>query len=178
MAFCGNCGHKYEEGTKFCPGCGAALAAPAQPEAAPPPPPQQPAAPANDFGAKLQSLNNTADSTSAFDPADIQQNKAMGILAYLGILVLIPIFACKGSRFARFHSNQGLVLLLACVAYNIVYGIINAILLAISWRLAFIGTILSLVGIVFLVLAIIGIVNVCNGRAKELPLIGKIKLLK
>ena len=102
----------------------------------------------------------------------------MGILAYLGILVLIPIFACKGSRFARFHSNQGLVLLLACVAYNIVYGIINAILLAISWRLAFIGTILSLVGIVFLVLAIIGIVNVCNGRAKELPLIGKIKLLK
>ena len=34
MAFCGNCGHKYEEGTKFCPGCGAALAAPAQPEAA------------------------------------------------------------------------------------------------------------------------------------------------
>ena len=178
MAFCGNCGHKYEEGTKFCPGCGAALAAPAQPEAAPPPPPQQPAAPANDFGAKLQSLNNTADSTAQFDAADIQQNKAMAILAYLGPLVLIPIFAAKGSKFARYHSNQGLLLLIACVAWSIVYGILSSIILAISWRLYFITSIIGLVSLVFLVLAIIGIINAANGRAKELPVIGKFRLLK
>ena len=178
MAFCGNCGHKYEEGTKFCPGCGAALAAPAQPEAAPPPPPQQPAAPANDFGAKLQSLNNTADSTSAFDPADIQQNKAMGILAYLGPLVFIPMFAAKGSKFARFHANQGLTLFIACVAWSIVYSILNWIILAISWRLYFISSIIGLFSLVFLVLAVLGIVNAVNGRAKELPVIGKFKFLK
>ena len=32
--------------------------------------------------------------------------------------------------------------------------------------------------LVFLVLAVIGIINAANGRAKELPVIGKIKLLK
>ena len=167
MAYCGKCGSAVEDNVKFCPACGASTELPKEESA------QQ-----TDYAAKLQNLNNTADSTAQFDAADIQQNKTMAILAYLGPLVLIPIFAAKGSKFARYHSNQGLLLLIACVAYNIVYGIINAILLAISWRLAFIGTILSLVGIVFLVLAIIGIVNVCNGRAKELPLIGKIKLLK
>ena len=54
----------------------------------------------------------------------------------------------------------------------------NAILYAISWRLAFIGTILSAVSIAFFVLMIIGIVNAANGRAKELPVIGKYRLLK
>jgi len=31
---------------------------------------------------------------------------------------------------------------------------------------------------VFLVLAVLGIVNAANGRAKELPVIGKFKILK
>jgi uncharacterized membrane protein len=34
------------------------------------------------------------------------------------------------------------------------------------------------VWIVFLVLAIIGIINAANGKAKELPVIGKFTLLK
>ena len=46
------------------------------------------------------------------DPADVNANKVMGVLAYLGILVLIPIFAAKGSKFARSHANQGLILLI------------------------------------------------------------------
>ena len=33
----------------------------------------------------------------------------MAILAYFGILVLIPILAAKDSKFARFHANQGLL---------------------------------------------------------------------
>lgn len=182
MAFCGNCGTKIEENVKFCPSCGAPSAAPVQdtepaPAASTPPPqPEQPRQ--NDFGAKLQGLNNTADTTAEFDPADIQQSKAMGILAYLSFLVLIPLFAARNSKFARYHTNQGLVLFIVEIAYSIVYGILNVILLAISWRLAFIASIIGLVSLVFLVLAIIGIMNVVNGRAKALPIIGKFKLLK
>ena len=63
---------------------------------------------------------------------DAQDNKAMGILAYLGILVLVPIFAAKESPFARFHANQGLVLLIAEAAYGIAVAILSAIFLAIS----------------------------------------------
>lgn len=56
------------------------------------------------FEEKFQNLNNTSDMTSQFDPRDIQNNKVMAILAYFGILVLIPIFAAKESKFARFRD--------------------------------------------------------------------------
>ncbi len=132
----------------------------------------------NNFTQKVTELNNTADTTAEFDQNDIAQNKAMGILAYFGPLCFIPMFAAKNSKFARFHANQGLVLFIACVAYNIAASIVNSIILAISWRLYFITSIISLISIVFAILAVIGIINAANGKAKELPLIGKIKLLK
>ncbi len=177
MAFCEKCGTKIDEGVKFCPGCGAATEAPAA-EQAQQTQQAQPAGDQNDFSAKIAALNNTVDTTADFDAADIEQNKAMGILAYLGPLVLIPIFAAKDSGFARYHSNQGLLLLIASAAYGIVYGILNMIILAISWRLLFLAGIIGLVSLVFLALCIIGILNAANGRAKELPVIGKFKILK
>ena len=181
MTFCEKCGTKMDEGVKFCPGCGAAAEAPAAEQAKPQqeaPQQAQPAANANDFSAKVAALNDTADTTAEFDANDIAQNKVFGILAYFGPLCLIPMFAAKDSKFARFHANQGLVLLIACVAWSIVSSIVNSIILAISWRLYFITSIISLLSIVFAILAVIGIVNAANGRAKELPVIGKFKILK
>ncbi|MGI6508084.1 MAG: hypothetical protein ACOX4A_06835 [Saccharofermentanales bacterium] len=102
----------------------------------------------------------------------------MAILAYFGILVLIPLFAAKESKFARYHVNQGLVLFIAEVAYGIVYAILSSIIWAISWRLYFITRIIGIFSLVFLVLSVIGIVNAVNGQAKELPVIGKFKILK
>jgi len=148
MAFCRQCGTKFDDGVKFCPGCGTSSA--------------QGAAPA-----------------AAAVSDDAHQNKVMAILAYFGPLVLIPIFAAKESRFARFHSNQGVVLLLACIAYSIVYSVLSGILLAISGTLFLIFSILGFVcscGIT--VLAIIGIINAGKGEMKPLPVIGGIKILK
>ncbi len=130
------------------------------------------------FEEKLSSVTNTADTTNQFDPQDIEQNKVMAILAYLGILVLVPIFGASQSKFARFHANQGLLLCIASIAFYVVYIIFVNILMAISWKLMFIATLFSLLGIVFLVLAIIGIINAANGKAKELPVIGKYRILK
>ena len=175
MAFCGKCGTKVDEGVKFCPSCGNPMEAPA--------PEQQAQTQQNtaqtDFSAKFANLNNTADTTAEYDQADITGNKAMGILAYLGPLVFVPMFAAKGSKFARFHANQGLVLAITEIAWWIVTAILNAILYAISWRLgSLVGTLLGLVNLVFLVMLVIGIMNAANGRAKELPVIGKFKILK
>ena len=39
------------------------------------------------------------DYTAEQDPQDVQDNKAMAVLAYIGILVLIPLFAAKKSKF-------------------------------------------------------------------------------
>jgi len=193
MAFCGKCGSKIEDGVKFCPACGApteSAAATQQPSVQQPAQnqqayQQQPGAaqqpgvnPQAAYNAKIQALTNTADSTAQFDAADIQQSKVMCILAYFGPLVLIPIFAAKGSRFARYHSNQGLLLLIAEIIWSIVYSILSSIILAISWRLYSIVSIIGIVSIVFLVLAVIGILNVVNGRARALPVIGGITILK
>ena len=167
MTYCGKCGTPIEENVKFCSSCGTPVDAPAQ---------ETP--PENNFSQKVQNFNNTADTTADFDANDIATNKVMAILAYLGILVLIPIFAAKDSKFAKYHANQGLVLCIASIAYGIAYGILSSIILAISWRLYFITSILSLVSIVFAVLCILGIINAANGKAKELPLIGKFKILK
>jgi len=167
MAFCGKCGTKLDDGVRFCSNCGASTE-----------PPREQSAQQNNQGSKFQALNNTPDTTAAFDAQDIQNNKTMAILAYLSWLVLIPLFAAKDSKFARFHVNQGLVLAIAEIIFGVVYGILTSILLLISWRLYFLVTILGLVWLVFLALSIIGIVNAVSGKAKELPVIGKFKLLK
>ena len=115
---------------------------------------------------------------------DVQDNKMMAVLAYLGILVLVTIFAAKESKFARYHANQGLVLALAEIAFAIVYSILMAILTTIlfstgAWGLwSIMTTLLGLLWLGFVVLAVIGIVNAVNGRMKPLPLIGKITILK
>lgn len=164
MAYCSKCGTEIAEGVKFCSSCGTPAGAAAAQE--------------NRQENKFSEALNTADTTMQFDPADVEKNKAMGVLSYLGILVLIPIFAAKDSPFARYHANQGSILCIAAILYGVAYSILTAVILAISWRLYFLVTIIGLVGIVFAVLAVIGIVNAVNGRAKELPLIGKYKLLK
>ena len=74
--------------------------------------------------------------------------------------------------------SAALVLCLAAIAYGIAYSILSAIILAISWRLYFITGILGIVSLVFIVPMVLGIINAANGRAKELPIIGKFRLLK
>lgn len=168
MPFCRQCGMELKEGVRFCPGCGTPVEEPAQTAQ------QNSTSKENSFAAAF----NTADTTAQYDPADVEKNKAMGVLAYLSWLVLIPIFAAKDSRFARFHANQGLVLLIASAIFGVARWILSEILLAISWRLYFVTIIISLFGLVFLALAIIGIVNAATGKAKELPVIGQIRILK
>ena len=124
-----------------------------------------------DFKDKFNELNNTPDTTSEYTKEDVEGNKLMGVLAYLGILVLIPIFAAKESKFARFQANQGLVLLIVDIILAIVSSILGKIPL-IGWLLGLV------IDIIIIALVVIGIINVCNGKAKELPLIGKFKLLK
>lgn len=169
MKFCEKCGAQLNDDVRFCPACGNEISTPA---------PEQNNTNQNDFYSKFTSLNDTADTTAEFDQNDITQNKAMAILAYIGILVLIPIFAAKDSKFARFHSNQGLILLILEVAWGLIYGILSYIILAISWRLYFLVSILGILSLILLVPCILGIINAANGKAKELPIIGKFKILK
>lgn len=167
MAFCSNCGTELEENAKFCANCGTAVGGA-----------KADTSNKTDFSAKVAALNDTPDYTAEMDQQDINDNKIISILSYISILVLIPIFAVPGSKFTRFHANQGLLLFVLEIALGIVKIVLGTILAVISWRLASIVNILVILDIAFLVLAVIGIVNAANGVAKELPIIGKFKILK
>lgn len=116
-----------------------------------------------------------------FTTEDVNQNKVYGILAYFGILVLVPILAAKDSLYARFHANQGLILLISEFALNIVGRIIRFALKVATFGLIndVVNTIVSLaISAITIVYLVIGIINACSGEAKRLPIIGGFTLLK
>lgn len=128
----------------------------------------------------MANILDMPDTTSYYSRSDIEGNKLMAVLSYLGILVLIPILAAKDSPFAKFHATQGLNLLIVSVAWSIVSGIIGAILgvigvtfLSVLWSI-----ITWLVSIVIFLTMVIGIINAAQGKAKELPIIGGFRILK
>ena len=180
--FCSKCGKEIKDEAAFCPYCGAKTTEETTKEKATDENEAGKAAENaenEDFAAKIAKLNDTKDTTAEFDKEDIDNNKGMSILAYLSWLVLIPIFAAKKSRYAQFHANQGLILAIIDTAYWIINGVITGILMIVSpIASAIVCAITGLFGLVFLVLVILGIVNAASGKAKELPVIGKYKILK
>jgi len=108
---------------------------------------------------------------------DAEKNKGFAVLAYLSWLLLIPLFCAKDSHFARFHVGQGLTLAIFATVWWIIEGIVGALTGWIPIVGALVSIILALPNILFLVLAILGIVNAVNGEEKELPIIGKIHII-
>ena len=100
-----------------------------------------------------------------------ENDKIMGILAYLGVLVVVPLFAGGNSKFVKYHANQGLVNVLFYVA--IFFG-----LMIITIAVPMLGILTLALYFVPTVFAIMGIMNVINNEMKPLPLIGGIKLIK
>lgn len=87
----------------------------------------------------------------------------MGVLSYLGILVIIPFLMAKDDPFVKFHIKQGLLLVIVEIAVMV--------LRSSMWQL---WALLGLINLATLVLSIVGIVNVVQGKQKELPLIGSL----
>ena len=94
-------------------------------------------------------------------PTAQQRNTLMGVLAYLSILIIIPILVAKDEPFVKFHIKQGLIL----VVVELAVWVIGMFM----WQL---WLFLQIVNLATLVLAVVGIVNVAQGREKELPLVG------
>ncbi|MFA6520645.1 MAG: DUF4870 domain-containing protein [Candidatus Paceibacterota bacterium] len=108
---------------------------------------------------------------SSFTPppspqGNIGGNTGLAIVAYLWILVIVPLVANKDNDpFVKFHAKQGLILLIAWV----IVSVFNSML----WRMTFssfgIGSLLNLG---CFILMIFGIINASSRQMKELPLIG------
>jgi len=98
--------------------------------------------------------------------------KVLAIVGYiLPFLFFIPLLSDdKTNKFARFHANQQLLLLLFWVIGNIVSSLLMTVLIGFL-----VYPVVYVIGIIYMVL---GIVNVANGEMKELPVLGKYQLIK
>ena len=95
-----------------------------------------------------------AEEISSGDSSVSGDDKLMGALAYLGILVLIPLLTKKDSSFVQFHAKQGLVLFIAAVI--------------LGW-IPFVGWffLAPIIGI----LALIGLIMAATGKEWKIPVI-------
>lgn len=109
---------------------------------------------------------NEQEGISQFTAEDIEKNKVMAALAYL--VFFLPLIACPESPFGKYHANQGLLLLITSFIGGIVLGIIPII----GWIL------LPFFYIAVFILALMGLIGALNGKAKELPVIGKYSIIK
>ncbi len=88
------------------------------------------------------------------------QDKIMLILAYLGILALIPLLTVKDSDYVKWHARQGLALFGAAIVLMVVSVI------------PFVGWILGCAGnVAVLVCVVMGIVKALGGQRWRIPVI-------
>lgn len=175
MRYCIKCGARVEGNMKYCPECGAEIPAAGNDSQ-------------NGYQDNYQQYTYEGHQNAGyqstpdgyFNMEEVQQNRIMGVLAYLGILVFVPIFAGnKQSQYVKFHSNQGLVLFIASIIANLlagngVWGIHSFINFGVFWF----SWVFDLCSLAMFIFMIMGIVHACKGERKELPVIGQIKILK
>jgi uncharacterized membrane protein len=92
-----------------------------------------------------------------FEAKDIEDNKVLAALSYIGVLCLIPLLGMKGSRFAQEHAKQGFLLFIVWIAGGLVF-----------WFPLF-GWLAALV---VAVVNVIAITKCLNGEFWEIPIIG------
>lgn len=96
-------------------------------------------------------------------------NKTLSIVSYITLIGwLISYFSGKenANSLLKYHLKQSFGLLITSTIFNIAISILITIMPFLS--------LLSYVGLVFLGLLIIGIINASNEAEKPLPLIGKL----
>lgn len=157
MIKCLKCGAEIDDNATVCPVCNAEVKSLA-----------------DTLGEKAEQFTNTADFTSEYASSDIEENKIWALFSYLGLLFLIPLIAKPDSKYVRFHVNQGIVLFIAELVICLPLKLLSFIPF-LGWIFAVIGYLVSLVVLAF---AILGIVNAVTGKAKVLPIIGNIKIMK
>lgn len=180
--FCNNCGSKIENKFKFCPKCGIKLKVEKENK---------------NISIKKVKLNKDEDKNVKVVKSERRKidnvssnEKLLSILSYLGVLSLIPYFCCDKSKFVKYHATQGLNLFLVNIIYFIVYYLLSLIKIT-KKVVTFNGLVgtkrvtpfmirfpLTTFGVVLCVISIMGIIYVCLGEKKDLPLVKSIKIIK
>ncbi len=105
--------------------------------------------------------------STVFSQQDINENKAVAALANIPVLFWLPLVAAKGSPMGMFYCNQGFWLLIA----SVVASMLSYVPL-IGWIAGF------ALWVAVVVFAILGIAAAWQGKAREVPVLGKTVVFK
>lgn len=96
---------------------------------------------------------------------EVEEGKTCAILTYfvVGIIWYFADEKMRKNSFAKFHTQQSLVLWIVSIVGSLILGIIPVV----GW------IIWPIFEVVILIFGIIGIINALNGNMKHLPIIGK-----
>jgi uncharacterized membrane protein len=198
--FCTGCGTPVEQSAGAAPPPQQQYAPPPQQQYAPPPqqqyapPPQQQYAPPpqQQYAPPPQQQYAPPPQQQYAGPqTDEQANKGMAILGFLIFPITLLTGDYKKSPFVKFFTNQGILYWILCFAVSIICAIVRAIVFAtlfggFNWLLY--GTfgaawglsiLFSWIPVIFwIVFGLLGLFNAVKGEWKELPLVGKFRILK
>ncbi len=102
-----------------------------------------------------------------FEPKDVEENKVLAAVSYLGILVLIPLLMKKESKFLKEHTKQGLALFIA----EVVLWIVDLIFSWIPVLGLLVSILIWLVLIAISIVSIIGLIYALQGKFWKIPLV-------
>jgi len=117
---------------------------------------------------KIQIDENQPNRNMDYSYMNKQDTKGVTIATLSYLLFFLPFIFCADNKYARFHANQGLVLLIFSAVSILIFAFIPVV-----------GKYFTIFfALVSFILLIIGITNALGGRAKRLPVIGKINLIE
>lgn len=133
------------------------------------------------FQMLVRFLFGTKDITSDFDNNDIERHCIIAIVSYIPFLFFVPMLIKPRSGYLRFHGIQGLTMFLVGIFLEFLNILLNAIISSVL--VGIVGSVLTIIITVIINMCILllistGIANSVKGIARELPIIGKYKLLK
>ncbi len=127
----------------------------------------------------------TREYTKRFHPDDIRSCKVECICACTGVLFFLPLVSVPDSKYGKYWANQGLLVLifeLLCLIAGLIVGWI----LGLAALIPFVGIVFRIVKII--AFAALGVLNLfiialaasfaARGRARDLPIIGHLRLIK
>lgn len=145
----------------------------------------------NKIGDNIEKILDTEDTSKDYSKKDIENNKGLAIISYIGPLSIVSYLKKDESEYTKYHAIQGLNLFIIWCVYavisillrkikitktcNVVGGFVLNCERVTPWWISFP---LDIIAFILLVINIIGLVYAILGKAKKLPVVEKIDIVK
>ena len=132
----------------------------------------------------VENFIETKDHSKDYTNEELDKYKTQAIASYIPFVSLYFVFTkkYKESSYLLFHVNQGFVITIICSIVGIIDFILSAIFSSMNLVLNSMPFIVSLpiyiLYFLIFLLILFGLSNASNNISRELPVVGKFKLLK